>query len=110
MTILGGGITTAICSYTPLCTISFAVPLLGVRRNAEKLAADYLGNENFEKVQKAINTFGKMQAEEMSVQSEPKDEAKTADGFAQGMSKTVEKDSPNIDIENKLENEKGASK
>lgn len=36
VTAVGGGITTAICTYTPLCTISFALPLLGLGRSVAK--------------------------------------------------------------------------
>lgn len=87
MTLLGGGITAAICTFTPLCTITFAVPFLGVRRNVEKIAAEYLGNENFEKVQKAINTFSKAQTEEKTVD-------KTVDNTVEkAMEKTLDKTS-----------------
>lgn len=38
VTIFGGGITTAICYFTPLCTISFALPFIGLRSRVKKVA------------------------------------------------------------------------
>lgn len=38
VTVLGGGITTAICTLTPLCTISFALPFIGLRTSVRELS------------------------------------------------------------------------
>lgn len=40
VTIFGGGMTTAICTFTPLCSISFAgaLPFVGLRTTAKKIA------------------------------------------------------------------------
>lgn len=44
--LFGGAVTTAICSMTPLCTISFAaLPLLGLRDGATKAVTDALSKE-----------------------------------------------------------------
>lgn len=38
VTVLGGGITTAICTLTPLCTITFALPFIGLRTSVKELS------------------------------------------------------------------------
>lgn len=38
VTLFGGGITTALCYFTPLCTISFALPFIGLRSRVKKVA------------------------------------------------------------------------
>lgn len=37
-TIFGGGVTTAMCYFTPLCTISFALPFIGLRSGVARVA------------------------------------------------------------------------
>lgn len=37
-TIFGGSVTTALCTFTPLCTISFALPFIGVRSGLRRVA------------------------------------------------------------------------
>lgn len=37
-TIFGGSVTTALCTFTPLCTISFALPFLGLRSGLKRVA------------------------------------------------------------------------
>lgn len=32
LTVLGGGLTTLICTFTPICTITFALPFVGLRQ------------------------------------------------------------------------------
>lgn len=67
LTVFGGGIATAICTFTPLCTISFASPLIPVRsvqENVKNLAEPYIGPEMAEMVQNAVDKFSKMQTEE----------------------------------------------
>lgn len=36
--LFGGAITTGICTFTPLCSISFALPFIGLRETAKKLS------------------------------------------------------------------------
>lgn len=68
ITVMGGGLTTAICTFTPLCTISFALPF--VRSTAKKVAeAVDIDPETTERlsraanfVQTALEKFQKMQA------------------------------------------------
>lgn len=37
LTVFGGSITTAICYFTPLCTISFALPFIGLRSGVKRV-------------------------------------------------------------------------
>lgn len=77
MVILGGGVTTAICSFTPLCTISF-VPLIGVRRNVERVAKEILNPKYAESLQGALDTFTKMQTDMKSAAIKTENEFKSS--------------------------------
>lgn len=76
VTVFGGGITTAICTFTPLCTISFALPLVGIRSGVKEMAENYIGADSTKFVLQAIEKYSKMQPDEkasMAAQSEPID-------------------------------------
>lgn len=72
LTVMGGGLTTAICTFTPLCTISFALPF--TRSGLKTLAKPFVGEENVEILDSTLMRLSKMQDKE-------KDElaAKTSD-------------------------------
>lgn len=58
VTVLGGGITTAICTLTPLCTISFALPFIGLRTTVKELsvvASKSLADDSSDKVARTVN-------------------------------------------------------
>lgn len=78
VTVFGGGITTALCTFTPLCTISFALPFAGLRSGFKELAKSYVGPENADMLDKAIETFTKMETQERA-QAAAKSEAPIAD-------------------------------
>lgn len=61
VTIGGGAITTALCSFTPLCTISFALPF--VRSGIRDITEPLLGKESAEILEKAMTKFGALNAE-----------------------------------------------
>lgn len=72
VTIFGGGVTTALCTFTPLCSISFALPFVGLRgfRDTAKTITDALNidkttSENIARAADltftAIEKFQKMQ-------------------------------------------------
>lgn len=69
VTLYGGSVTTALCTFTPLCTISFALPFIGLRATAKKIVeaidVDKETSENVERaadfVQTAIEKFQKVQ-------------------------------------------------
>lgn len=67
VTVFGGGVTTAICTFTPLCSISFALPFVGLRTTAKQLVDAMEGDaseragfllaalDKFEKLQKTFS-------------------------------------------------------
>lgn len=56
--VFGGAITTAICSFTPLCTISFAaIPFLGLRNNPISKSEDSTTTSNIDRVRRAAELF-----------------------------------------------------
>lgn len=58
VTVLGGGITTAICTLTPLCTISFALPFIGLRtsvRELSEVASKSSATDASDKVARTVN-------------------------------------------------------
>lgn len=61
-TVFGGGITTILCTFTPFCSITF--PFIGIRSGIKNLAKTYVGPENAELLDKAIEKFSSMQPEE----------------------------------------------
>lgn len=62
LVLVGGAVTTAICAFTPVCTISFAsLPFVGLRNNAVVIAnhvteniTDAIKNE---RVRRAVDFF-----------------------------------------------------
>lgn len=70
MTIVGGAITTTLCTFTPLCTISF-VPFV---RNVKNYAEPFVGSEKAEMLEqtmkaleKSVDTVNKMNAKEKAL-------------------------------------------
>lgn len=61
-TLVGGGLTTAICTFTPLCTISFALPF--TRSSFRSLAAPFVGEANVEILDSTLARLSKMQDKE----------------------------------------------
>lgn len=61
VTIGGGAITTALCTFTPLCTISFALPF--VRSGIRDFAAPIVGKETAEVLEQAMTKFESLNAE-----------------------------------------------
>lgn len=61
VTVFGGGITTALCTFTPLCTISFALPFVrsGIREFNEIVGNGDLA-EMAQKAQKALEKYTRM--------------------------------------------------
>lgn len=58
VTVLGGGITTAVCTLTPLCTISFALPFIGLRTTVKELseiASKSSAADSSDKVTRTVN-------------------------------------------------------
>lgn len=56
--VFGGVITTAICSFTPLCTISFAaLPFLGLRNNPITKIDESPAAVNVDRVRRAAELF-----------------------------------------------------
>lgn len=80
LTVLGGGLTTLICTFTPICTISFALPFFGLRRfGAERL---YGQNEEKADIQEGIHIINKAMQKLGSAQNaddEKSGAAKTGD-------------------------------
>lgn len=67
VTVFGGGITTAICTFTPLCTISFAIPFLpalGVRSGLRDVAETLDMSDTANMLAKSISKLAKMQPDE----------------------------------------------
>lgn len=67
VTVFGGGITTAICTFTPLCTISFAIPFFGVRsgfRNTDGKSS--IPDATAELLEKSVKMIKNMQDDEKS--------------------------------------------
>lgn len=62
LTVLGGGLTTALCTFTPLCTISFALPFS--RSGLKSLAKPFVGEENVEMLDNTLMRLSKMQDNE----------------------------------------------
>lgn len=62
LTVLGGTLTTAICTFTPLCTISFALPF--ARSSLRSLAKPFVGEQNAELLDSTLMRLTKMQNEE----------------------------------------------
>lgn len=58
-TVVGGGLTTAICTFTPLCTISFALPF--TRSGLKSLATPFFGAESVDMLDESYATYKKMQ-------------------------------------------------
>lgn len=58
VTVFGGGITTAICTFTPLCTITFALPFIGLRTSVKELsevASKSSAIDSSDKVTRTVN-------------------------------------------------------
>lgn len=74
----GGAVTTAVCTFTPLCTISFAaLPFLGLRDTA-KTIKDTIGNElTSDRVARAVEFVKNAVAKYHKMQSEVDDKTKT---------------------------------
>lgn len=67
VTVFGGGITTAICTFTPLCTISFAVPFFGVRSGVRNGAGkSSIPDATAELLEKSVKMIKNMQDDEKS--------------------------------------------
>lgn len=62
-TVLGGGLTTAICTLTPFCTISFALPfaLPFARSGLKFIARPFVGEENAELLETTLLRLSQMQ-------------------------------------------------
>lgn len=91
-TVVGGGLTTAICTFTPLCTISFALPF--TRSGLKSLARPFVGAENVEMLDDAYVRLSEMQDKKKSenaAKSSGKAEAASPDA-------TVTKSSDGKDI------------
>lgn len=78
VTVFGGGLTTAICTFTPLCTISFALPFAGLRSGFRTFTEKTVGPENADMIEKVIETFTTMETQERA-QAVAKSEAPVAD-------------------------------
>lgn len=72
-TVFGGGITTLLCTFTPFCSITF--PFLPFRSGLKSLAKTYVGPENAELLEKAIDKFSNMQTEERANAAAKSDDA-----------------------------------
>ncbi|XP_055317623.1 uncharacterized protein LOC129576465 [Sitodiplosis mosellana] len=62
VTIGGGAITTALCTFTPLCTISFALPF--VRTGLRELSQPVVGKDAADILEEAIVKFSKFNSEQ----------------------------------------------
>lgn len=82
--VLGGTLTTAICTFTPLCTITFALPF--TRSNFRTLAKPFLGEQNTDLLDSTLMRLTKMQADEkdkLTAKSTPNsDSGRSSDGGA----------------------------
>lgn len=67
-TVLGGGLTTALCTLTPFCTISFALPftLPFARSGLKIIAKPFVGEENAELLENTLMRLSKMQSKELN--------------------------------------------
>lgn len=80
--VIGGAITSALCAFTPLCSITFAaLPILGLRRNVivkNEKENEFVGMESVDRAEKiltdAIEKYGQKQKE---IQVEPAEEIKS---------------------------------
>lgn len=114
ITVFGGTITTALCTFTPLCTISFALPLFGVRKSSiRNYAEPFMGEEKAKMLEKAIETFGSLNNEQRakivakSIETEPEIDIKSIPSVEKvDPSEKMVKDAPSENIENieKMEN------
>lgn len=68
-TVLGGGLTTALCTLTPFCTISFALPfaLPLARSGLKAIARPFVGEENAELLEHTLMRLSKMQSKQQDV-------------------------------------------
>lgn len=82
--IFGGAVTTAICTLTPLCTITFAaLPLIGLRGTAQKIT-EKIGTEitkermakALEFVKTALDKYELMQEEFAKTEQHKKNDIK----------------------------------
>lgn len=92
-TVLGGGLTTAICTLTPFCTISFALPfaLPFARSGLKAIAKPFVGEENAELLENTLMRLSKMQRKEQDELA-----AKTADNHDSAVDTTKSVDGADV--------------
>lgn len=88
-TAMGAGLTTAICTFTPLCTISFALPF--TRSGLKSLASPFVGEDNVEILDSTLQRLAKMQdKEKVGIAAKTSDNAGSATKAANGADVTAD--------------------